>query len=278
MTVARRCLGCLLAALLISAAVHLAVAAALLWSAAGGAAPDTGPDEVGVTLDMFADIGPAGLAAAEPLPPNPATASSAEAEDPGEAVQEAPAAPPAVTLEPTLPEPAVAPPPPQTSRPVAPKPAPTAKPRPKPQQAKRLAKVSRDPAPVPPASPRVAAASQAADGAAPAAAGGVKAADGADAKALESEYLSGLQRAIARNRFYPPEARREDVKGVVMVSFTVQGDGRLGDIRVARGSGFEALDGAAVEALRRLGRYRPIPDGIGRSRWAVRVPIVFDLR
>jgi protein TonB len=272
-TVARRCPGCLLAALLISAAVHLAVAAALLWSAGGGGAADPGSDQVGVTLAMFGDNLPAGLAAAAPPAPDPDIASGPE----DEAAQEASAAPPELPAPP-VPEPAVAPTPPQAPPPSASKPAPTPKPRPKPQQAKRLAKVGRDPAPEQPVPPRTAAGSQATDGAASAAAGGGGAADGADAKSIESEYLRGLQQAIARNRFYPPGARREDLKGVVTVAFTVQGDGRLGDIRVAKGSGFETLDSAAVETLRRVGAYRPIPDGIGRSRWPVRVPIVFDLR
>jgi periplasmic protein TonB len=273
-TAGRHCPGCLLAAVFISAAAHLAVAAALMWSAAGARAPDSGPDEVGVTLAMFAATAPAHTGNTAPLPTDPVTASGAAADDAVEAPPEASAA----TLEPPLPEPAVAPVAPQTPPPSAPKPAPKPKPMPRPQQAKRLAKVERGPAPVQPVSPRTAAASQGADSGAPAAAGGGKAADGADAKALESEYLKGLQQAITRNRFYPPAARREDVKGVVTVAFTVQGDGRIGEVRVAKGSGFETLDGAAVETLRRLGTYRPIPDGIGRSRWSVRVPIVFDLR
>ena len=96
--------------------------------------------------------------------------------------------------------------------------------------------------------------------------------------AAERDYLRGLQQAIARNRFYPQGARREDRKGVVTVAFTVQSDGRLSDVRVTKGSGFDVLDQAAVETLRRLGRYKPIPPATGRNRWPVRVPIVFDLR
>jgi protein TonB len=108
--------------------------------------------------------------------------------------------------------------------------------------------------------------------------GSGSAASSASVAALEGDYLRGLQRAIARNRFYPPDARRRDVTGVVTVSFTVQSDGRLGDIRVAKGSGFEMLDQAALETLRRLGSYKPIPAATGKTRWPVRVPIVFDLR
>jgi periplasmic protein TonB len=272
-TVTRRCPGCLLAALLISATVHLAVAAALLWSAGGGGAADPGSDQVGVTLAMFGDALPAGLAAAAPPAPDSDIASGPE----DEAAQEASAVPPEPLATP-MPQPAVSPAPSQPPPPSASKPAPTPKTRTKPQQAKRFAKVVRDPAPEQPVRPRMAAGSQTTDGAASRVAGGGGAGGGAHAKALEGEYLQGLQQAIARNRFYPLGARREEMKGVVTVAFTVQEDGRLGDIRVVKGSGFETLDGAAVETLRRVGAYRPIPDGIGRSRWPVRVPIVFDLR
>jgi protein TonB len=65
---------------------------------------------------------------------------------------------------------------------------------------------------------------------------------------------------------------------VVLIAFTIQADGTLGDVRVAKGSGSEVIDQAAVETVRRLGRYKPIPAGIGRSRWPVRVPIRYDLR
>jgi protein TonB len=95
---------------------------------------------------------------------------------------------------------------------------------------------------------------------------------------VEGEYLRGLQQAIGRNRFYPQGARRQDLTGVVAVAFTIHADGRLDDIRVSNGSGFDVLDQAALETLRRLGSYKPIPPVTGRSRWPVRVPIVFDLR
>ncbi len=112
--------------------------------------------------------------------------------------------------------------------------------------------------------------------AAPSGAGGTG--DAASVAAQEGAYLKGLTQAIARNRFYPPAAQRQDVTGVVLVAFTIQADGTLADVRVAKGSGSEVIDQAAVETVRRLGSYKPIPAGVGRSRWPVRVPIRFDLR
>jgi protein TonB len=94
----------------------------------------------------------------------------------------------------------------------------------------------------------------------------------------ERAYLAELQRAIARQQRFPEEARRRRVTGVATLAFVVQADGRIGQVRVVGSSGDSALDQAAVQALSRLGRFKPIPSSIGRSSWPMRVPIRFDLR
>jgi protein TonB len=49
-------------------------------------------------------------------------------------------------------------------------------------------------------------------------------------------------------------------------------------VSIAKSSGDSALDQAAMQALQRLGRFKPIPVSIGRASWSMRVPIRFDLR
>ncbi|MTW19726.1 TonB family protein [Allochromatium palmeri] len=93
----------------------------------------------------------------------------------------------------------------------------------------------------------------------------------------ERAYLSALQRAIARHQRYPAGARRHGKTGVAMLSFVIQTDGRLGQIQLAQSSGHAALDQAALQALARLGRFDPIPRSIGRTSWALRVPVRFNL-
>ena len=108
-----------------------------------------------------------------------------------------------------------------------------------------------------------------------------KAASGPDPLAtatIEQRYLSALQQAIARHRFYPSTARRDGVEGTVTVLFTIQADGRITGAKVAAGSGSALLDEAALETLSRLGRFRPIPAELQRERWPLRVPIRFALR
>jgi protein TonB len=94
----------------------------------------------------------------------------------------------------------------------------------------------------------------------------------------EASYLAELQRAIARHQRFPDDARKRRKTGVTTLAFVVQGDGRIRQVRVAKSSGDASLDEAAVQALQRLNRFKPIPAVIGRQEWSMRVPIRFDLR
>jgi protein TonB len=108
---------------------------------------------------------------------------------------------------------------------------------------------------------------------------GTAAGDSTAARAAsEREYLIALQQAIARHQTYPLNARRREQTGLAMVSFVVRADGRIEQIRLAQGSGQSALDRAALDALRRLDCFKPIPQSIGRQSWMLRVPIRFDLK
>ncbi|WP_213378325.1 energy transducer TonB [Allochromatium tepidum] len=96
-------------------------------------------------------------------------------------------------------------------------------------------------------------------------------------RAAERAYLAALQRAIARHQRYPAGARRHGQTGVATLAFVIEADGRLSQIRLAQSSGHDALDRSALQALTRLGRFDPIPKSLGRSAWSLRIPIRFDL-
>ncbi len=75
---------------------------------------------------------------------------------------------------------------------------------------------------------------------------------------------------------YPDVARRRGQEGVVILSVLVLKDGSVGNIRVARSSGYELLDSAALEAV---GRWRFVPAKVGDEPvdMEVQVPIRFKL-
>jgi protein TonB len=105
----------------------------------------------------------------------------------------------------------------------------------------------------------------------------VSKADSAASRRAENRYLAGLRRAIERRRHYPESARRLRLQGTTRVQFTIAANGAFSAVRVSGSAGHSTLDEAALATVRRLGRFKPIPGAVGRSRWTVRVPIVFRL-
>lgn len=77
------------------------------------------------------------------------------------------------------------------------------------------------------------------------------------------EWNALLAAWLAANRRYPEEARRRSEEGEVSVRFTVAHDGRVSEAAVVKGSGFAALDAAALRLLQ--GATMPAP-GIETTR------------
>lgn len=84
-----------------------------------------------------------------------------------------------------------------------------------------------------------------------------------------------------RDRFqpaYPPASRRAGEAGSVVVSVLVGTDGRVADAGIARSSGFERLDGAAIRQAKTAWRFRPATrDGVPvESRHQITVTFVLN--
>ena len=60
---------------------------------------------------------------------------------------------------------------------------------------------------------------------------------------------------------YPAASRRANEQGTVVLSIYVLADGRIGDVKLARSSGFPRLDQAATEAARKNWRFTPAEQG-----------------
>jgi protein TonB len=50
---------------------------------------------------------------------------------------------------------------------------------------------------------------------------------------------------------YPASARRKNIEGVVVVAIDVHSDGHCENVRLAESSGYDALDDAALSAIRK---------------------------
>ncbi|MCR5219968.1 MAG: energy transducer TonB [bacterium] len=69
--------------------------------------------------------------------------------------------------------------------------------------------------------------------------------------------FAAIRGAIERKLRYPALARRQGLSGQVLVSFVVERNGGIRDLRVLRGSGFGLLDDSALSAVRRAAPFPP---------------------
>lgn len=103
-------------------------------------------------------------------------------------------------------------------------------------------------------------------------------ATGAALEASASEPLVGARPDYAYNPppDYPLALREQGIGGVVWLRVWVDGDGRPGEIRLARGSGYRLLDDAALRVVR---HWRFVPARSGNQTLAswVEFPIRFAL-
>jgi protein TonB len=77
---------------------------------------------------------------------------------------------------------------------------------------------------------------------------------------------------------YPPTSRRLGETGVVMLQILVDEEGRVTNAKVAKSSGFQRLDDAAVKHVTRAWRFTPgTRDGKPAAMWLT-VPVRFVLK
>jgi len=93
--------------------------------------------------------------------------------------------------------------------------------------------------------------------------------------ALERSALAHhLQQALTRHFNYPLLARRRGWQGEVLVSFTLESNGKIAEIRIARGSGYKLLDRAALTILSKIGRI----EGAPQYSHTFELPIIYRLQ
>jgi len=260
---------------LASALLHLALVLVWIGLAARPEMPSTTLAERAVPIDlaMFADP--------EAMPSSPAQIPTNAIPEAPESVPGPPPLEPEPDQRPDLkPSPRIEP---QTSPRAISEPKPRAKPK---TEAQTLSSKARPKAVSPrtettQAAPEIALLGMAHPGPAPLPASSAPVAAPAipppDLAELRSGYLAALRSAIAANKYYPDSARRRQEEGTVLIAFVLEADGLIHQVRIDTGSGFAAIDAAAVAAVERLGRFQPIPRELQRARWELKVPISFAI-
>lgn len=142
--------------------------------------------------------------------------------------------------------------------------------KPEPPREEAKPEIAEQPKPEPRRPPQKKAAQKAAP-AHTAQAGGI----GAGQSAAVQNYFSQVAAHLSRHKRFPPEARVAGLRGVAMVSFTIDGNGNVGAVALAGSSGVASLD-AELQAM--VKRASPFPAPLAGQSMTFTVPVNFDLR
>lgn len=91
------------------------------------------------------------------------------------------------------------------------------------------------------------------------------------------DYFRELMAWLARHKAYPVAAKKAKHQGVVTLEFAIERSGSVLFARVKTGSGYAALDQAALDMVARANPVPAIPDALARDRLSLAIPIEFSL-
>lgn len=100
------------------------------------------------------------------------------------------------------------------------------------------------------------------------------AATAGDAKA----WYGAIMTRIQKSKSYPPAAQSRGEKGVVQLAFSIDREGRVVASRIARSSGFAALDQETIATVRRAQPFPPAPHDLSGAKFDFTVPVEFNIR
>lgn len=88
-------------------------------------------------------------------------------------------------------------------------------------------------------------------------------------------YKAELRAKIDKNKYYPTMSRRLGQTGTVVVAFTLLEDGNIVNVRIDKPSQFERLNVSALDAVKKVERFKPIPKEAGDNTMDIKVPVKF---
>jgi protein TonB len=85
-------------------------------------------------------------------------------------------------------------------------------------------------------------------------------------------------RQIQRTKRYPPEAQARGEQGVVLLSFSLDRNGRVLAHRIAESSGHADLDNEVMAMIERAQPLPAFPPSMTQTKLDLTIPIRFSLR
>ena len=95
---------------------------------------------------------------------------------------------------------------------------------------------------------------------------------------LDPIWMRAVTDRVRQFFYYPPDALSARIFGVAMVHFVVRRNGQIDRLAIARSSGNEGLDKAAIDILQKAQPLPPIPDRMHTDRVDGTLPVNFGVR
>jgi protein TonB len=92
-----------------------------------------------------------------------------------------------------------------------------------------------------------------------------------------TSYLYGVKLKIEGVWRYPEAARKSALQGKGLVTFTIQRDGTLGDLKLLTSSGYPILDEAVLKAIRDASPFNPMTENMRVKRLNVVATFEYNL-
>ena len=93
-----------------------------------------------------------------------------------------------------------------------------------------------------------------------------------------SAFQAKIREKIEHAKKYPHLARKKGFEGVVQITFCILQDGTVKEVIITKPSGYEILNNAAVETIKRGQPYPEIPKVLNKTILWIELPIVFELK
>ncbi|MEO5911338.1 MAG: energy transducer TonB, partial [Pelobium sp.] len=93
------------------------------------------------------------------------------------------------------------------------------------------------------------------------------------------EYPGGINNArryVGEHVEYPAEAIENEIEGTIIVTFIIEQDGRISDIKIDKGLGY-GLDEEVMKVIKRMPKWIPAKLNGKYVRYRMRLPVSFKL-
>jgi protein TonB len=95
---------------------------------------------------------------------------------------------------------------------------------------------------------------------------------------IEASWETSLVKRLQQFKRYPSEAQSRGEEGVVMLSFSVDRNGRVLARKIVQSSGYPALDAEVTSMIERAQPLPPFPPSMTQASLDLTVPVRFSLR